>query len=101
MGFVITFCFVMIGIAIAQLVAILYYMKYGEKIVIRGEYAPEVENNTRVVMKAVESGEIKKHILTNSAEKYDSGKTLKQYQKFLGSELMADIMHISEEHYNG
>ena len=52
-------------------------------------------------MKAIESGQIKKHLLTNSAEKYDSGKTLGQYQKFLKSNLMADIMNISEEHYNG
>lgn len=101
MGLVIIFWGVMVGMVIAQLVAILRYMKHGEKIKIYGDYSNEVKNNTKIVMKAIESGQIKKHLLTNSAEKYDSGKTLGQYQKFLKSNLMADIMNISEEHYNG
>lgn len=101
MSFVIMFWFVMIGIVIAQLGAILYHMKYGEKITIYGAYTTEVKENTKIVMRAIKSRIIKKHLLTNSAEKYDSGKTLEQYRKFLQSDLMNDMMQMHEEQYYG
>lgn len=101
MGVVITFWFLMIGIAIAQLGAIFYHMKYGKKITIDNAYSTKVKENTRAVMEAIKLKIIKKHLLTNSADKYDSGKTLQQYQKFLTSDLMNDIMQMREEKYNG
>ena len=101
MGLVILFWIVMAGIVIAQIAAILYYMKHGEKTLIYGAYAAGVKENTKVVMHAIKSRIIKKHLLTNSAEKYDSGKTLEKYKKFLGSDLMNDMMQMHEEHYNG
>lgn len=101
MGLVILFWLVMLGIVIAQLTAILYHIKHGENVTIYGTYTTEVKENTRVVMSAIKSRIIKKHLLTNSAEKYDSGKTLEQYRKFLESDLMNDIMQMHEEQYNG
>ena len=101
MGIVITFWIIMLGIMAVELGAILYYIKHGERSSAHGAYASEVKENTRIVMDAVKSRVIKKHLLTNSAEKYDSGKTLEQYKKFLNSALMSDIMHMCEERYNG
>lgn len=101
MGIAITFWTLMIIIALVQFFTIFFHMKHSGKIVINGNHANEVKQNTRVVIEALKSGRIKKHILTNSAKRYDSGKTLEQYQKFLGSVLMADIINMNEEHYNG
>ena len=52
-------------------------------------------------MRAIKSQTIKKHIMSNSAEQYDSGKVLKRYKKFLDSDLMNDLMQMCEEKYNG
>lgn len=101
MGIVITFWFVMLGILAIELGAILYHIKHGEKSSVYGVYASEVKENTKAVMDALKSRVIKKHLLTNSAEKYDSGKTLEQYKRFLNSALMSDMMHMQEEQYNG
>lgn len=101
MGVVIIFWFVMLGLMVVELGAILYYIKHDKKSLVHGAYADEVKENTRIVMDAVKSRVIKKHLLTNSAEKYDSGRTLEQYKKFLNSTLMSDIMHMREEQYNG
>lgn len=101
MGIVISFWLVMIAIMAAELGAILYHIKYGEKLTVDDAYANEVKENTKAVMDALKSRVIKKHLLTNSADKYDSGKTLEQYKKFLNSALMSDMMHMQEERYNG
>lgn len=101
MGIVITFWLVMVCIMVVELSAILYHVKYVENIAIYDVYDVEVKENTKVVMDAVKSRVIKKHLLSNSAEKHDSGKTLEQYKIFLGSELMSDIMKLSEERYHG
>lgn len=101
MGIVITFWLVMLGIMIVELGAILYHLRHGEKITIYGDYAAEVKENTRAVMAAIKARVIKKHIITNSADKYDSGKIREQYKEFLSSELMSDIMNMCEERYCG
>lgn len=101
MGIVVAFWILMLGIMFAELGAILYHIKYGEKITVYGAYAEEVKENTRVVMAAIKARVIKKHLITNSADKYDSGKTLEKYKNFLGSELMDDIMHMQEERNHG
>ncbi len=101
MGIVIAFWVAMIGVMAAELGAILYHVKYGERNTVDDAYAVEVKENAEAVMTALKFRVIKKHLLTNSAEKYDSGKTLEQYKKFLDSALMRDIMHMHEEQYNG
>lgn len=101
MGFVILFWIVTIGIVIVQIVAIQSYMQHGERSTVYGEYANQVIENTKVVVDAMKSRKIKKHLLSNSSEKYDSGKTLEKYKKFIESDLMSDMMQMREEQYHG
>ena len=103
MEFVIIFLSTLVGIVIVQISAMVYQIKYGQKnrVGLCGMYSKEVVLNADEVTNAIRNGEIKKHLLTNSAEKYDSGKTLEQYRNFLDSDLMCDITHICEESYNG
>ncbi len=101
MGFVGVFWFILIGLILAELGAILHHIKHGQKSTVNGVYAVEVKENAVIVMNAIKSRVIKKHLLTNSAEQYDSGKTLEQYKKFLDSQLMSDIMQMHEEQYHG
>lgn len=84
-----------------QVGAIIYHVRYSNAVSDYGGYSNEVRENARNVINAIKNKKIKKHLLTNSADKYDSGKTLKQYKDFLRSDLMKDMMQMDEEQYNG
>ena len=101
MNWVISFWIILIIVVVVQVGAIIHYVKGGERVTSYGIYSNKVKDNVKVVIDAIMLGKIKKHLLSNSAEKYDSGKTLEQYRIFLDSDLMKDIMHICEERYNG
>ena len=82
MEFVILVWLVMIGIMLAELGAILYHIKYGEKVAFLGVYDEEVKKNTRAVMAAIKARVIKKHLITNSADRQDNGKILECIKNF-------------------
>lgn len=101
MGMVIIFWVMMGIIVIIQVGAIIYHVKYGNIASDYDGYSNEVRENARNVINAIRLKIVKKHLLTNSADKYDSGKTLKQYKFFLKSDLMKDMLQMDEEQYNG
>lgn len=101
MELVIMFWIIMLVIVISQLCAIIHYMRHDRVNSQYDSYTNEVIEKTNVVMRAVRSKTIKKHLLTNSADEYDSRKTLKQYRVFLNSDLMKDMMQMHEDQYHG
>lgn len=101
MEIVILFWGILVGIIVVQVCAIIRYVRKGEHIRYDNAYSQETLEKTRTIVEAIETRKIKKHIITNSAPKYDSKKTLAQYKKFLSSELMKDLLILNEETYNG
>ena len=101
MEIVVLFWGILIGIIVIQMSAIIRYVRKGEHIQCDNAYSQETLEKTRTIVEAIETRKIKKHIITNSAPKYDSKKTLTQYKKFLSSELMNDLLILNEETYNG
>ena len=101
MGLVIMFWIIMLALVIIQICAIIYSVKNDKSDAKYGAYSNEVIQKTKAVMKAIQLNIIKKHILTNSAEEYDSRKTLKQYRIFLETDLMKDMMQMHEDPYHG
>lgn len=100
---VIGFWFILLVIILVQIYFIVQYIRNGVYMHISNDnaYSQETLEKTRLVIDAIQNSEIKKHIITNSAPKYDSPKTRMQYKNFLMSELMKDILELSEERYCG
>ena len=92
---------ILIVLLLVQVTAITLYLRNGNTIPVYDGYSSEIIENTISVMRALKSQTIKKHIMSNSAEQYDSGKVLKRYKKFLDSDLMNDLMQMCEEKYHG
>ncbi len=86
---------------LVQIYFIIRYIRNGVHIPYNNDYSKETLEKTQTVIDAIENNEIKKHIITNSAPKYDSPKTRIQYKNFLLSELMKDILELNEERYYG
>lgn len=86
---------------LVQIYFITHYIKNGVHIPYNNDYSKETLEKTKTAMTAIENNEIKKHIITNNAPKYDSSKTLIQYKNFLLSELMKDILELNDERYYG
>lgn len=84
-----------------QIYFIIRYIKNGISIPYNNDYSKETLEKTKTVIAAIENNEIKKHIITNNAPKYDSSKTQIQYKNFLLSELMKDILELNDERYYG
>lgn len=84
-----------------QIYFIIRYIKNGISIPYSNDYSKETLEKTKTVIAAIENNEIKKHIITNNAPKYDSSKTRIQYKNFLLSELMKDILELNDEKYYG
>lgn len=84
-----------------QIYFIIRYIKNGISIPYNNDYSKETLEKTKTVIAAIENNEIKKHIITNNAPKYDSSKTQVQYKNFLLSELMKDILELNDERYYG
>lgn len=84
-----------------QIYFIIRYIKNGISIPYSNDYSKETLEKTKTVIAAIENNEIKKHIITNNAPKYDSSKTQIQYKNFLLSELMKDILELNDERYYG
>lgn len=84
-----------------QIYFIIRYIKNGISIPYNNDYSKETLEKTKTVIAAIENNEIKKHIITNNAPKYDSSKTKIQYKNFLLSELMKDILELNDERYYG
>jgi len=99
--FVVIFWGIMAVLIFLQVFAILYFIKDGGKISVYGSYSEEAVKKAKIIITAIKERKIKKHIITNSAPKYDSRETLPQYKIFLSTELMKDISEIKEEIYNG
>lgn len=101
MGIVFLFWSVLALIIVVYVCVIMGFVRKSAEISTVSEYSEEVIEKTKSFVNAINSGKIKKHIITNSAKKYDSKKALRQYRSFLSSELMTDIMRIEEEIYHG
>jgi hypothetical protein len=86
---------------LVQIYFIIRYIKNGISIPYNNDYSKETLEKTKTVIAAIENNEIKKHIITNNAPKYDSSKTQIQYKNFLLSELMKDILELNDERYYG
>lgn len=87
---------------LVQIYFITHYIKNGISIPYNNnDYSKETLEKTKTVIVAIENNEIKKHIITNNAPKYDSSKTKVQYKNFLLSELMKDILELNDERYYG
>ena len=84
-----------------QIYFIIRYIKNGISIPYNNDYSKETLEKTKTAIAAIENNEIKKHIITNNAPKYDSSKTQVQYKNFLLSELMKDILELNDERYYG
>lgn len=84
-----------------QIYFIIRYIKNGISIPYSNDYSKETLKKTKTVIVAIENNEIKKHIITNNAPKYDSSKVQIQYKNFLLSELMKDILELNDERYYG
>lgn len=101
MKLVIIFLIIMFAAVGLELGVLVYYMKHDDDVTDYGTYTSQVKERTRNVMRALKFKVIKKHLLTNSAEKYDSKKILRQYKGFLSSDLMKDLTQVHEERYHG
>ena len=101
MKIVFLFWVVFLVIILVQIYFIIRYIRNGVHIPYNDDYSKETLEKTQKVINAIENNEIKKHIITNSAPKYDSSKTRMQYKNFLLSELMKDILKLNEERYYG
>lgn len=101
MNIVILLWTMLIVIIFVQVYFIVRYVRNGVHIKQDNSYSQETLEKTKYVIEAIETKKIKKHIITNSAPKYDSPKTRIQYKNFLLSELMKDILELSEERYHG
>lgn len=86
---------------LVQIYFITHYIKNGISIPYSDDYSKETLEKTKTVIVAIENNEIKKHIITNNALKYDSSKAQIQYKNFLLSELMKDILELNDERYYG
>lgn len=86
---------------LTQIYFIIRYILNSVHIPYNNDYSKETLEKIQKVINAIENNEIKKHIITNSAPKYDSPKTRIQYKNFLLSELMKDILKLNEERYYG
>ena len=67
-----------------QVIAILAYVKNGEPMQYSSDYSQETIEKARIVSNAIRKSIIKKHIITNSAPKYNSKKKADAVQKFSG-----------------
>ncbi len=92
---------ILLVVIVIQVWSIIRYVRKDEHIQHNDAYSPETLQKTQIIVEAIKTRKIKKHIITNSAPIYDSQKTLTQYRKFLSSELMKDLLVLSEETYNG
>lgn len=101
MELVIAFLVIMVITVLVQLSALIYCMKHDDVVTVYGEYTDNVKEKTKAVINALISKIIKKHLLTNSAEEYDSKDILRQYKGFLNSNLMKDLTQMYEEQYHG
>lgn len=86
---------------LVQIYFIIRYIQKDVHIPYNNDYSKETLEKTKTVIAAIENNEIKKHIITNNAPKYDSSKTQVQYKSFLLSELMKDILELNDERYYG
>jgi|GEM_PF-3542369 hypothetical protein len=86
---------------LVQIYFIIRYIQKDVHIPYNNDYSKETLEKTKTVIAAIENNEIKKHIITNNAPKYDSSKTQVQYKNFLLSELMKDILELNDERYYG
>lgn len=86
---------------LVQIYFIIRYIQNGVYISYSNDYSKETLEKTKTVIVAIENNEIKKHIITNNAPKYDSLKAQIQYKNFLLSELMKDILELNDERYYG
>lgn len=86
---------------LVQIYFITHYIQKGVHIPYNNDYSKETLEKTKTVIAAIENNEIKKHIITNNAPKYDSSKAQIQYKNFLLSELMKDILELNDERYYG
>lgn len=101
MKLVLIFWTILAIIVIAYMYMIIRCVRNGE-IARKDEiYSDEVIERTEIIINAIKTGMIKKHIISNSAKKYDSKKALEDYKIFLRSDLMTDLMLLDEENYNG
>lgn len=91
----------LISIIGVQLYSIMSYIRNGGHVQLDNSYSQETLEKTKSVIEAIETRKIKKHIIANSAPKYSSQKTLIQFENFLASELMKEILTLDEETYNG
>ena len=98
---VLIFWGILASILVAQVLNIISYIIKGEQEKSEKIYADEAVECTEIVMHAIGNQVIKKHLITNSAIKYDSKKALQKYRCFLETDLMSDIMTVNEEKYNG
>lgn len=92
---------ILLCVIIIQVWTIIRYMRKSEHMSHDNTYSEETFRKTETIIDAIETKKIKKHIITNSAPKYDSQKTLTQYREFLSSKLMKDLLELNEEMYNG
>lgn len=86
---------------LVQIYFIIRYIQKDVHIPYNNDYSKETLEKAKTVIAAIENNEIKKHIITNNAPKYDSSKTQVQYKNFLLSELMKDILELNDERYYG
>ena len=101
MNLVIVYWSILLVVILVQIFTIVYCVRNEKVIACEEEYSPEVSEKARKVIHCIRTGIIKKHIITNSAKRYDSRTTLKRYRSFLNSKLMNDILSMDEESYNG
>ena len=101
MEIVILFWGILISVIFVQIYVIVYYIRKGVLLQYDDAYSEETIKVIKIIVEALQTNKIKKHIITNSAPVYDSPKTLMQFQTFLKSELMQDIQRLSEEAYDG
>ncbi len=101
MVYVIILWILLLVVLIAHLYTVFCYKKSFNKIKSSDGYSKEVIQNTNMISAAIMLNKIKQHLLTNSAEVYDSGKELEHYRSFLKSPLMKDITNIKEKNYHG
>ena len=92
---------IMLSIIGIQIFSIIRFVKKGESVKFDDSYSDEAIEKTKIIVDAIRTNKIKKHILTNSAPIYDSKKTLLHYKNFLESELMKELSLMKEGTYNG
>lgn len=92
---------ILMGVVFVQVYFIIRHIRKTGSVQYDHTYSKETLEKTQAVVEAIETGKIKKHIVTNSAPVYDSPKTLMQFRTFMASELMQDILEMGEVMYSG